>query len=257
MSEIPVGYRFYPTEEELIFFLHQKLEGAQLDLDRLIPVLDIYDYNPWDLPQHSGDVCRGDTQLKEWYFFIPAQEREARGGRPNRLTQTGYWKATGSPGWVFSSDNRIIAGKRTMVFYMGRSPTGRKTHWKMNEYRATDHLHQQRPRVEFSVCRVYTESKCVRSYDRRPAAAGVVLGSRSPAIQSPPDHHQHVQSMQRPPIAIMEGTSSGDHSGSDDSSGGGEDDQRPSQSFGGNDGHFGVEIDNFPLWEWDENWNLL
>ncbi|GAB4833352.1 hypothetical protein Ancab_031596 [Ancistrocladus abbreviatus] len=110
MSEIPVGYRFYPTEEELIFFLRQKLDGAQLDLDRLIPALDIYDYNPWDLPQHSGEVCRGDAQLKEWYFFIPAQEREARGGRPNRLTQTGYWKATGSPGWVFSSDNRIIAG---------------------------------------------------------------------------------------------------------------------------------------------------
>lgn len=73
---------------------------------------------------------------EQWFFFIPRKEREARGGRPNRLTAWGYWKATGSPGDVYSSQNRVIARKRTMVFYTGRAPNGRKTVWKMNEYKA-------------------------------------------------------------------------------------------------------------------------
>lgn len=50
------GFRFYPTEEELVsFYLHNKLEDGRDDLkqvmDQIIPVLDIYDFNPWNLPR--------------------------------------------------------------------------------------------------------------------------------------------------------------------------------------------------------------
>ncbi|CAK9153324.1 unnamed protein product [Ilex paraguariensis] len=131
MDDRTPGFRFYPTEEELVsFYLHNKLEGTRQDLDRAIPVVDIYKYNPWDLPR---ELCQGDPE--QWFFFFPRQEREVHGGRPNRLTTIGYWKATGSPGYVYSN-NRIIGVKRTMVFYTGRAPGGRKTEWKMNEYKA-------------------------------------------------------------------------------------------------------------------------
>ena len=56
IMEVP-GFRFYPTEEELIsFYLQQKLHGGRPDIDRVIPVVYIYDYNPWDLPSmlHSS-----------------------------------------------------------------------------------------------------------------------------------------------------------------------------------------------------------
>lgn len=82
----------------------------------------------------SGELCYGETE--QWFFFTSRQEREARGGKPNRTTASGYWKATGSPCYVFSSDNRVIGVKKTMVFYKGRAPSGRKTKWKMNEYTA-------------------------------------------------------------------------------------------------------------------------
>ena len=82
----------------------------------------------------SGELCQGNTE--QWFFFTPMQAREARGGRPNRSTASGYWKATGSPRYVYSSDNQVIGLMKTMVFYMGKAPTGRKTKWKMNEYRA-------------------------------------------------------------------------------------------------------------------------
>ncbi|KAL2345249.1 hypothetical protein Fmac_006534 [Flemingia macrophylla] len=174
MENMPPGYRFYPTEEELIsFYLHNKLEGVTKDMNRVIPVVDIYEYNPSQLPQISGEASLRDTE--QWFFFIPQQESEARGGRPKRLTSSGYWKATGSPNHVFSSDNRIIGIKRTMVFYSGRAPNGTKTDWKMNEYTAikAEPSSSNKPvptlRKEFSLCRVYKTSKCLRAFDRRPA----------------------------------------------------------------------------------------
>ncbi|KAI3950503.1 hypothetical protein MKW92_053190 [Papaver armeniacum] len=200
---LPPGYRFYPTEEELItFYLHRKLDhGNSTDtiFNCVIPVVQIYDVDPWQLPEISGELCHRDKE--QWFFFTPRQEREARGGRPNRTTTSGYWKATGSPSYVYSSpsipstthnsNHRVIGLKKTMVFYKGKAPTGRKTKWKMNEYRAImrdgvvgaeqDH-HNQIPtlianpsttsapvlRHEFSLCRIYVKSGCLRAFDRRP-----------------------------------------------------------------------------------------
>lgn len=57
MEELPPGYRFYPTEEELIsFYLHNKLEGKQVDTRRLIPVMDVYSKEPWDLPSTFSSI---------------------------------------------------------------------------------------------------------------------------------------------------------------------------------------------------------
>lgn len=52
MEELPLGFRFYPTEEELVsFYLHNKLEGTRQELHRVIPVINIYDTEPWHLPR--------------------------------------------------------------------------------------------------------------------------------------------------------------------------------------------------------------
>lgn len=53
MENMPPGYRFYPTEEELIsFYLHNMLEGKKQCIIRtVIPVVNIYDYNPSQLPR--------------------------------------------------------------------------------------------------------------------------------------------------------------------------------------------------------------
>ena len=51
MEDIPPGFRFYPTEEELVaFYLHNKLEGRRNDMDRVIPVIDLYSVEPCHLP---------------------------------------------------------------------------------------------------------------------------------------------------------------------------------------------------------------
>jgi hypothetical protein len=44
------GFRFHPTEEELIeFYLRRKVEGKRFNIE-LIAFVDLYRYDPWDLP---------------------------------------------------------------------------------------------------------------------------------------------------------------------------------------------------------------
>lgn len=44
------GYRFHPTDEELVrFYLRRKVENKPIRLE-LIKHIDIYKYDPWDLP---------------------------------------------------------------------------------------------------------------------------------------------------------------------------------------------------------------
>ncbi|XP_062182762.1 NAC domain-containing protein 90-like isoform X2 [Phragmites australis] len=152
----------------------------------------------------AGAANVGDAE--QWFFFCPRAERELHGGRPARTTPFGYWKATGSPSYVFStSASRVIGEKRTMVFYLGRAPTGNKTRWKMNEYKAVavadpdpataaaapmSHL---RLRNEFSVCRVYINTGTLRSFDRRPLNPS---GRHDQAA-----HHHHRQQNVLPPAA--------------------------------------------------------
>ncbi|KAK8503490.1 hypothetical protein V6N13_094677 [Hibiscus sabdariffa] len=116
----------------------------------------------------AGELCKGDTE--QWFYFTPTQEKEAHGGRPKRTTASGYWKAAGSPGYVYSSDDQVIGTKKTMVFYKGKAPCGRKTKWKMNEYRAIDPSAAAAPKLrdEFSLCRVYVVTGDSRAFDRRP-----------------------------------------------------------------------------------------
>jgi No apical meristem (NAM) protein len=48
----PPGYRFFPTEEELLgFYLQNKLENRrEHDMERIMPVVDVYSVDPWQLP---------------------------------------------------------------------------------------------------------------------------------------------------------------------------------------------------------------
>lgn len=58
MEDHPPGFRFFPTEEELVgFYLRNKLEASRNNaaavtaaIDRVIPVVDINALEPWNLP---------------------------------------------------------------------------------------------------------------------------------------------------------------------------------------------------------------
>ena len=46
---VPPGFRFHPTEEELVgYYLARKVASQKIDLD-IIQELDLYRIEPWDL----------------------------------------------------------------------------------------------------------------------------------------------------------------------------------------------------------------
>lgn len=50
------GFRFHPTDEELVgFYLRRKVEKKPLSVE-IIKEVDIYKYDPWDLPSKLSCV---------------------------------------------------------------------------------------------------------------------------------------------------------------------------------------------------------
>ncbi|KAJ8773691.1 hypothetical protein K2173_006341 [Erythroxylum novogranatense] len=124
------GFRFHPTDEELVgFYLKRKIQQRTLSIE-LIKQLDIYKYDPWDLPKMAT------TGEKEWYFYCPRDRKYRNSARPNRVTGAGFWKATGTDRPIYSSEgNKCIGLKKSLVFYKGRAAKGIKTDWMMHEFR--------------------------------------------------------------------------------------------------------------------------
>ncbi|KAI4330785.1 hypothetical protein MLD38_029037 [Melastoma candidum] len=96
-GEVLPGFRFHPTDEELVgFYLRRKMENKPLSIE-LIRQVDIYKYDPWDLPKVST------VGEKEWYFFCIRGRKYRNSIRPNRVTGSGFWKATGIDKPIYSS----------------------------------------------------------------------------------------------------------------------------------------------------------
>ncbi|KAJ7959159.1 NAC domain-containing protein [Quillaja saponaria] len=88
--QLPPGFRFHPTDEELVMhYLCRKCASQPITVP-IIAEIDLYKYDPWVLP---GLALYGE---KEWYFFTHRDRKYPNGSRPNRAAGTGYWKATGA-----------------------------------------------------------------------------------------------------------------------------------------------------------------
>ncbi|KAF6136600.1 hypothetical protein GIB67_016056 [Kingdonia uniflora] len=134
---LPPGFRFHPTDEELVtYYLDRKLSSQSLELE-IIPEVDLYKCEPWDLP----DMSYLPSKDMEWYFFSPRDRKYPNGSRTNRATRAGYWKATGKDRSVMNTNKHVVGMKKTLVYYRGRAPHGIRTNWVMHEYRLTDSVY--------------------------------------------------------------------------------------------------------------------
>ncbi|KAD4384640.1 hypothetical protein E3N88_24808 [Mikania micrantha] len=128
-SHVPPGFRFHPTDEELVdYYLRKKIASKRIDLD-VIKDIDLYRIEPWDLQ----DLCKlGTEEQNEWYFFSHKDKKYPTGTRTNRATKDGFWKATGRDKAIYSKNN-LVGMRKTLVFYRGRAPNGQKSDWIMHE----------------------------------------------------------------------------------------------------------------------------
>ncbi|GAB2219083.1 hypothetical protein Droror1_Dr00006711 [Drosera rotundifolia] len=119
---LPPGFRFEPTDEELVLhFLHRKASRLPCHPD-VIPDLDLIPYNPWELQGNA--MSEGGI----WYYYSRRT--------PSRVTNAGVWKLMGTEESIYSSTNgRKIGLKSSYVFHLGQISQDASTEWIMQEFR--------------------------------------------------------------------------------------------------------------------------
>ncbi|KAL0363009.1 UNVERIFIED_CONTAM: NAC domain-containing protein 21/22 [Sesamum calycinum] len=152
-AKLPPGFRFHPRDEELVCdYLMKRVAGCAQPFPLLIEV-DLNKCEPWDIPETA---CVGG---KQWYFYSQRDRKYATGLRTNRATVSGYWKATGKDRPV-TRKGALVGMRKTLVFYQGRAPKGRKSDWVMHEFRL-EGAHGPGPKVvsplkeDWVLCRVF------------------------------------------------------------------------------------------------------
>ncbi|KAK9076943.1 hypothetical protein SSX86_005278 [Deinandra increscens subsp. villosa] len=153
------GFRFHPTEEELVeFYLRRKFAKTFVSCE---PVILLHGVDFCFLVGFPFNSVNNFTKAlaaigeKEWFFYVPRDRKYRNGDRPNRVTTSGYWKATGADRMIRTENFRSIGLKKTLVFYSGKAPKGIRTSWIMNEYRLPQHETERLQKAEISLCRVY------------------------------------------------------------------------------------------------------
>ncbi|WVZ91458.1 hypothetical protein U9M48_037626 [Paspalum notatum var. saurae] len=162
------GFRFHPTDQELVgFYLKRKVEKKGFSID-IIKEIDVYKHDPWDLPNEARHAVQGAGD-KDWYFFCLRGRKYRNSIRPNRVTGSGFWKATGIDKPIHdgaTAGEGVVGLKKSLVYYRGSAGRGTKTDWMMHEFRlpttasSVEHLDAE----IWTVCRIFKRST---SYTRR------------------------------------------------------------------------------------------
>ncbi|KAL5575489.1 hypothetical protein UlMin_018510 [Ulmus minor] len=203
--QLPPGFRFHPTDEELVVhYLKKKAASIPLPVT-IIAEVDLYKFDPWELPSKAS------FGEQEWYFFSPRDRKYPNGARPNRAATSGYWKATGTDKPILTSNGTQKVGvKKALVFYGGKPPKGIKTNWIMHEYRLIENNNNPKPPHDHNpnkrsslrlddwvLCRIYKKNNAQRPMmeRERDESMEAAMLIQSQAISMAAGSHQNIQKL--------------------------------------------------------------
>lgn len=138
------GFRFSPTEEQLINHLKSEEPGRRGGFC-IIPTLEnINDFDPWDLPAKFSEKSVIPSNDREWWFICPQTQKP----RISRKTPCGSsWKVTGGRTNI-NVDGQKMGYKRILSFPDGRGSECSKSNWVIHEY----HLPDEDLRKNYILC---------------------------------------------------------------------------------------------------------
>uniref|UniRef100_A0A1S8AC70 NAC domain containing protein n=1 Tax=Citrus limon TaxID=2708 RepID=A0A1S8AC70_CITLI len=144
-----VGFRFYPTDEQIILLLTMKRRDPAGFSVRTIKEIDLYSFEPWELPCHS------EIQSEEevWYFFCEPCYKNAESKRVRRRTKEGYWKKTGRGSNIKRKyKTEVIGTKKILSFSRDDAAAEKdKTEWVIHEIAVENSPDFEK---DFVVCRL-------------------------------------------------------------------------------------------------------
>ncbi|XP_047181150.1 NAC domain-containing protein 83-like [Vigna umbellata] len=152
--KLPIGFRFRPTDQELLLhYLKKKAFSQQLPAS-VIPICDVFQSEPWLLP--------GDLREKRYFF--------SNCGKVNkRSAGSGCWKCVGKENEIrVCENNEVIGMKKTMMFCKGSHET--RTRWVMHELRLlTSYPYHQMAVADFAVYVIFQKrKKMTKASQKRP-----------------------------------------------------------------------------------------
>ncbi|KAK7271047.1 hypothetical protein RJT34_26636 [Clitoria ternatea] len=141
--KLPIGFRFCPTDEELLIHYLKKKAFAQQLPASVISEFDVFQTDPWHLP--------GDSREKKYFF-----RKGIVFGNIN--TGSGYWKSIGKEKQiVLSQNNQVIGIRKTLIFC--KLSNGARTRWVMHELRLLTSYPCQMALEDFAVYRIFQKEK--------------------------------------------------------------------------------------------------
>ncbi|KAL9666369.1 hypothetical protein QQ045_000699 [Rhodiola kirilowii] len=122
VAMLPPGFRFEPTDEDLVFqYLKCKVFDLPLPVS-VIPEINVCQYDPWDLP--------GAMEQDKYFFY---NKKISMSRLNHKGTSSGFWKSIGENKFIISSktaDHWLVGLRKTMAFSIGDA----QTDWIMHEY---------------------------------------------------------------------------------------------------------------------------
>lgn len=150
--KLPIGFRFRPTDEELVIhYLKRKALSLPLPASVIPDHLHLFHSHPCSLP--------GNLREKRYYFSKRTSSKYSR----IIATTSGFWKAIGKAKQVISSGskNDAVGTRNSWAFYEISNGLTHghcsKTRWLMHEFQL---LKTQNPRgkvedYHWVVCRIF------------------------------------------------------------------------------------------------------
>ncbi|CAI9763269.1 unnamed protein product [Fraxinus pennsylvanica] len=118
---LPHGYRFDPTDNEVLFYLRKNILDQHFPAN-VIPTADVYGTNPDEIP-----FCEfKDGNGSYWFFFTTKPSGDL-------VTEDGYWSPIMDA--EITDGTKVVGYMRHLVFYRGKISSGIQTLWNVHEYR--------------------------------------------------------------------------------------------------------------------------
>ncbi|XP_031270082.1 NAC domain-containing protein 41-like [Pistacia vera] len=141
---VPTGFRFNPTDEELIEILERKVSGKAMPLhDCFIVERNLYEHEPEDL---EWDQTMAVHKNERYFYCIRENDSREVSGR-------GWWKATSHVKKINANKECVVGYKRPLTFHKFKDDKRKrnkavKTNWIMYEYSLESYT------TEWRICKI-------------------------------------------------------------------------------------------------------
>ncbi|CAA2949034.1 NAC domain-containing 86-like [Olea europaea subsp. europaea] len=123
---LPQGFKFDPTDNEVLFYLKKNILDQHFPAN-VIPTADVYGTNPDEIPFWEFKDGNGSY----WFFFTTKPSGDL-------VTEDGYWSPIMDA--EITDGAKVVGFKRHLVFYQGKMSSGTQTLWNAHEYRVNPRI---------------------------------------------------------------------------------------------------------------------